>query len=199
MKINIKLALLAVIVTAALIDPGYAQQPAPAPKAKAAPRAAQPVPAPAAPATPPAAAEGAPPAAPPSGWVARCTSASRAAPLECAIEETAVFTKTGQIVVLVNIRVPSDTHAPVLLVQLPLGLDLPAGAKLQIDEGKVTDLPIQTCETRGCYASIPIPADLLAALKSGQQMKVSFQSMSKEPAVIPLPLGNFATVYDKIK
>ena len=30
------------------------------------------------------------------GWVARCSSASRGAPLECAIEETAVLTKTGQ-------------------------------------------------------------------------------------------------------
>jgi invasion protein IalB len=199
MKIDIRLGMFAALIASGLIGPGYGQQPAAAPKAKAAPHAAQPAPAPAAPVTPPAAADGAPPASQPSGWAARCTSANRAAPLECAIEETAVFTKTGQIVVLVNIRVPSDTHAPVLLVQLPLGLDLAAGAKLQIDEGKVTNLPIQTCESRGCYATIPIPADLLAALKSGQQMKVSFQSMNKEPAVIPLPLGNFAAAYDKIK
>ena len=54
---------------------------------------------------------------------------------------------------LVNIRVPSDTHAPILLVQLPLGLNLPVGAKLQVDDGKVTDLQIQTCENRGCYAN----------------------------------------------
>src|SRR5262249_39714745 len=38
-------------------------------------------------------------------WVARCASASRQAPLECAIEETAVLTKTGQLIVPVNIRV----------------------------------------------------------------------------------------------
>ena len=87
-------------------------------------------------------------AAPPSpGWAARCTSASRDAPLECVIEQTAVLTKTGQLIVLVNIRVPSDTHTPVALVQLPLGLNLPAGAKLQVDDGKIIDLQIQTCET----------------------------------------------------
>ena len=53
------------------------------------------------------------------------------------VEETAVLTKTGQLIVLVNIRVASDTRTPVALVQLPLGLNLPAGAKLQVDDGKV--------------------------------------------------------------
>ena len=47
----------------------------------------------------------------PPGWVARCTSASRDAPLECAVEQTAVLTKTGQLIVLVNIRVAGDTRA----------------------------------------------------------------------------------------
>ncbi len=191
MKIDCKSALLAVIVVLASMAPGFAQQPAP--KAKAAPQHA----APAAPAPPTAEATPAAPAAP--GWAARCSSASRDAPLECAIEQTAVLSKTGQLVVLVNIRVPSDTHAPILLAQLPLGLNLPAGAKLQVDDGKVTELQIQTCESRGCYATIPVPADLITALRSGQQMKLSFQTMNKEPIVIPMPLADFAAAYDKIK
>ena len=195
MKIDVKSALLAAVMAAALMAPGHAQQPAPPLKAKAAPHAAQPAPAPAV----PAAAEAASAAGPPPGWAARCTSPSRDAPLECAIEQTAVLSKTGQLVVLVNIRVPSDTHAPILLVQLPLGLNLPAGAKIQVDEGKATDLQIQTCESRGCYATIPLPPDLLAAMKAGKQMKLSFQSMNNEPIGIPLPLGDFAAAYDKIK
>src|SRR6185437_7640201 len=162
-------------------------------KSKAAPRAAQTAP----PATPQAEAPPAP--APQPGWAARCTSASREAPLECAIEQTAILSKTGQLIVLVNIRVPSDTHAPILLVQLPLGLNLPVGAKLQVDEGKVMELQIQTCESRGCYATMPLPADVLAAMKSGKQMKLSFQSMNKETIAVPMPLADFAAAYDKIK
>jgi invasion protein IalB len=192
-KIDLKFALLAAVITTGLIGASNAQQ---APKAKATPRTAQ-APAPA-PATPPATAA-APAAVPPPGWAARCSSASREAPLECAIEQSAVISKTGQLVVLVNIRVPSDTHAPVLLLQLPLGLNLPVGAKLQVDEGKVTELQIQTCESRGCYATIPLPPDVLATLKSGKQMKVSFQTMNKETISIPMPLSDFAAAYDKIK
>jgi invasion protein IalB len=169
---------------------GYAQ----APKAKNAPApVAQATPAPAAPA-----AEAAPAAAPP-GWVARCASASRGAPLECAAEQSAVLTKTGQLIVLINIRVPGDTHAPVAVIQLPLGLNLPAGAKLQVDDGKTTDLQIQTCEQRGCYTNTPISPDMLAAMKSGKQLKVSFQNLAKEVIAIPMPLTDFAAAYEKIK
>ncbi|MFN5037801.1 MAG: invasion associated locus B family protein, partial [Bradyrhizobium sp.] len=134
-----------------------------------------------------------------AGWVARCTRASRDAPLECAMEQTAVLSKTGQLIVLVNIRVPGDTRAPVALIQLPLGLNLPVGAKLQVDDGKAVDVPIQTCEARGCYINAPIAADVLTQLKSGKQLKVSFQNLGKETISIPMPLADFATVYDKIK
>ncbi|WP_456764787.1 invasion associated locus B family protein [Bradyrhizobium sp. USDA 3650] len=133
------------------------------------------------------------------GWVVRCTSVSRDAPLECAMEQNAVLTKTGQTIVLINIRIAPDTRTPVALLQLPLGLNLPIGAKLQVDDGKTVDLPIQTCENRGCYASTPIAPDLLATLRSGKQLKVSFQNMAKETIAVPMPLGDFAAAYDKIK
>nr|WP_245309853.1 invasion associated locus B family protein [Bradyrhizobium jicamae] len=171
----------------------FAQSQAQAPKAKNAPATAQATPSPAA-----AAAEGANAPTPP-GWIARCSSASRGAPLECAIEQTAVLTKTGQLIVLINIRVPADTRAPIALVQLPLGLNLPAGAKLQVDDGKTSDLQIQTCEARGCYANLQISPEMLTALKSGKQLKVSFQNLAKETIAIPMPLADFAAAYDKIK
>ena len=192
MKISVTLAILVAIMAFASAGFSHAQQGS---KSKG---AAHPAPTAAPPANPQA--DTAPPNAPaPPGWAARCSSTSRDAPLECAIEQSAVLSKTGQLVVLVNIRVPSDTHTPVALVQLPLGLNLPAGAKLQVDDGKAIDLQIQTCENRGCYASTPIAPDLLAALKSGKQLKVSFQNLAKETIAIPMPLADFATAYDKIK
>ena len=192
--------LLAAVMACGSIGLGHAQQ---APKAKAAPRTAQSAPATPAPAAPPAAAEqpaaAAAAAAPPPGWAVRCASASREAPLECAMEQNAVLSKTGQTVVSVNIRVPSDTHAPEILVQLPLGFSLSGGARFQVDDGKATEMELRTCENRGCYASAPIPPDVIAALKAGKQMKVSFQTLNKETISIPLPLTDFATAYDKIK
>jgi invasion protein IalB len=194
-KISVQSLVLAAVVAFGPIGSGHAQQ---APKSKSAPHAAQA--APVAPAAPPQADTSAAAAAPAQpGWAARCSSASRDAPLECAIEQTAVLSKTGQLIVLVNIRVPSDTHAPVLLLQLPLGLNLPVGAKLEVDDGKTADLQIQTCDNRGCYASTPVAADLLAAMKAGKQLKLSFQNLNKETITIPMPLADFPAAYDKIK
>jgi invasion protein IalB len=187
-NIYVKLAILAAIVAGSM-PLSHAQQAA---KPKSGSPAAQ---TPASPAAPQAEAN----APAPPGWAARCTSASRDAPLECAMEQTAVLSKTGQLIVLINIRVPSDTHTPVVLVQLPLGLNLPVGAKLQVDDGKAVDLQIQTCENRGCYASTAIAPELLTALRSGKQLKLSFQNLNKETITIPMPLADFAAAYDKIK
>jgi invasion protein IalB len=191
-KITILMAALAV---SGLAGPTNAQQPA---KSKAPPKSAQTAPANPAPAA--AADNGtAQNTPPPPGWTARCGSASRDAPLECAIEQSAVLPRTGQLVILVNIRVPADTHTPSALIQLPLGLNLPGGAKLQVDDGTATDMQIQTCEARGCYAGTTLAPDLLAAMKSGKQLKISFQNLNKETLTVPLPLADFAAAYDKIK
>jgi len=100
---------------------------------------------------------------------------------------------------VVNIRVPGDTRAPVAFVQLPLGLNVPAGAKFQVDDGKTVDLAIQTCENSGCYASTPVTSELLGAMKSGKQLKVLFQNLAKETITVPMPLNDFAAAFDKIK
>ena len=181
------LAMTAALVTFPAVGACFAQQTS---KAKGQTQQTQPTPAPSPSATPA-------PAQP--GWAARCSSPSRDAPLECAMEQNAILTKTGQLVVLVNIRVPGDTRAPIALVQLPLGLNLQAGAKFQIDDGKSTELPIQTCENRGCYASVPISPETLNALRSGKQLKISFQDLSKETITVPLSLNDFTATYDKIK
>ena len=185
-----KLAMMIVVASIAATATSVAQQtPRDAAKAKG--------PAQSQTASPPA--PSAAPTPPQAGWAARCSSPSRDAPLECAMEQNAILTKTGQLVVLVNIRVPGDTRTPVALIQLPLGLNLQAGAKFQVDDGKSIDLPIQTCENRGCYASFPVAAETLNALRSGKQLKIMFQDLSKETITIPLPLNDFAAAYDKIK
>lgn len=198
MKNTIKLAgLVVALLASGSFTASNAQQPQ---KSKASSKSAQTAPATPAPAAPADAANGAAQnTPPPPGWIARCASASRDAPLECAVEQNAVLPRTGQLVIAVNIRVPADSHTPSALIQLPLGLNIPAGAKLQVDDGKTVDLQIQTCEARGCYTGTAIAPDLLSAMKSGKQLKISFQNLNKETLTVPLPLADFAAAYEKIK
>jgi len=116
------------------------------------------------------------------------------------MQQSAVLAKTGQLVVQVGIRVPAEPpRQPSVLIQLPLGLHLPSGLKVQVDEGKSFDVPVETCEARGCFATVSIAPDLLTALKTGKQFRISFQNMAKEPITIPMQLNDFATAFEKIK
>jgi invasion protein IalB len=150
-----------------------------------------------------------PPAAPAAGeaaqspkppeWVSRCASEARGGTLECAIEQTVYLSKTGQLVAAVTIRVPADTHQPGLAVQVPVGLYLPAGVSLQIDEGKPLALVLQTCDLKGCYAATQVSPEMLAALKSGKTLTIIFQNLNKEAIRVPLQLSNFAEAYQRIQ
>ena len=162
------------------------------------------------PAKPPAAAPAAKPSTPPAaqaqeppkpapGWISRCMSDTRQNPVDCAVEQTAVVTNTGQLVASVVVRVPHDTRQPVMMIQVPVGLYLPAGINIQVDESKSVTFALQTCDLKGCYAGAPLPQELLDAMKSGKKLAVIFQNLQKENITVPLPLDNFAEAFQKIQ
>jgi invasion protein IalB len=113
------------------------------------------------------------------------------------MEQTVVLTSSGQLLASVMLRFPANTREPVLMVQVPVGLFLPAGLSLQVDENKPVTLPLQTCDLKGCYAGAPVAADFLNAMKSGKRLLVTFQNMAKENVGVPLSLENFAEAYQK--
>jgi invasion protein IalB len=197
---------LTAILCAATIHPAAAQERKPAAGAPAA------QPKPAAPRTAPPTAQ-APAAQPPQtpqgqqpqgqqpgpGWISRCMSDGRQTQVDCAVEQSAVVTNTGQLVASIVVRVPHDTRQPMMMIQVPVGLYLPAGVNIQVDEAKPLLFPLQTCDQKGCYAAAPLPQETLAAMKSGKKLGVIFQNLQKENITVPMPLENFAEAYQKIQ
>ena len=140
------------------------------------------------------------PAAAPPGWVARCTSAGRKAPLDCVVEQQSVLEGTGRQLTLVSLRVPADASgSPALLIQLPLGLYLPAGATLQIDAAAPVPAPIQSCDQRACYVGMPMTPALLDAFQKGEKLVVGMQSISRQTLAITHPLRDFASAYQQVR
>jgi invasion protein IalB len=133
------------------------------------------------------------------GWVSKCVSESRQSLVDCSMEQTVVLTNTGQLVASVLVRVPTDTRQPVMMIQVPVGLYLPAGLSLQIDDGKAQPVPLQTCDLKGCYAGMQVSPELIAALKAGKRLTMTFQNMAKTNVAVPLALDNFADAYQKIR
>jgi invasion protein IalB len=107
--------------------------------------------------------------------------------------------QTGQRLLTVAVRIPPDTKKPVLLLQLPLGIYLPAGATLQVGKDQAKAVPLQTCDQNGCIAEYPITDAEIAAMAKGADLTISMQNMKKEPVPFTMPILGFAGAYAKIK
>lgn len=141
----------------------------------------------------------APEAPPPAPWGARCASEARSSAPDCVIEQRVVISSTGQLLAAVTVRIPPDSAAPAMMIQTPFGLHLPAGLKVAIDGTPLTTLPLQTCDGGGCYAGQVISPELLAALKRGVTLSVTFQDAGQRDIAVPVSLNGFTVAYEKIQ
>ena len=94
--------------------------------------------------------EAAPKPAPPAEWSSQCQR--RAAAMRIARWSSVWVQETGQLVIVVSVRVPHAPRTPAMLVQ-PLGLFLPAGIQLGVDD-RDSNPPVQRCDANGCYAGL---------------------------------------------
>ena len=76
----------------------------------------------------------------------------------------------------VAVRMPADTKKPVLLMQLPLGVYLPAGATLQIGKEEAKTLPFTELRSRRLHRRVRDVTDAeLAAIAKGADITISAQ------------------------
>jgi invasion protein IalB len=143
--------------------------------------------------------QAAPPKKQPIPWSSSCQSTGRGVPLECALEQRAFVRESGQLIGLVSIKVPGDTKKPVIMIQAPLGLFLPAGITVDIDGEMAQNYPVQTCNNNGCFAGFPISDQVLARMQTGGKFNVIFQYLDKKPFTLPMSLVGFTEAYGRIK
>jgi invasion protein IalB len=148
------------------------------------------------PEAPPLAAPAAPTPAQPT-WAVNCTNSQ--AGLDCSTLQTMFVKETGQRLLTVAVRMPPDTKKPVMLVQLPLGIYLPAGATIQFGKDQAKMVPLRTCDQNGCVAEYAITEAEIAAMAKGANLTVSMQNLKKEAVPFTVPVLGFAAAYAKIK
>jgi invasion protein IalB len=142
-----------------------------------------------------------PPEAPqPAGaWASNCSAPGRGLPLQCALEQRAVAKGTGRVIAVVSIRLPAETKKPVSLIQLPLGLFLPAGVQVDVDGDLSQNYPFQTCNAKGCFVGFPISDNQLKMMLNGNKLNITFQYLNKKHLVLPMSLAGFTEAYNRIK
>ncbi len=134
-----------------------------------------------------------------SGWNSSCISEARSGPARCAMEQRIVLQQGNRTLLTVKIEMPAEPRSPALLLQTPLGLHLPSGLTLKVDQGEPMILPIQSCDPNGCYAGMPLAEGLLAGLKAGNTLDVTMANAAHETIQVPVPLAGFSAAYARIE
>ena len=137
------------------------------------------------------------PSRPQANWVVSCSQTRPG--LECRAGQSLFLKQTRQRVLSVAVRMPADTKKPVLLLQLPLGVYLPAGATLQIGKDEAKTLPYIACDQGGCIAEYNVTDAELSGVAKGLDLSISAKTMSKKPFTLTVPALGFAAAYAKIK
>ena len=76
-----------------------------------------------------------------------------------------------------------------LIVELPPNTLQTDGISAVVDVAPARPIPISGCIPKFCYGAIELAPDLAAAVKAGQQMKLSFTARDKGPQTVPVPLS----------
>ena len=133
-------------------------------------------------------------------WKVVCVSAGREETVACTMEQQIIVRETGKRLARLTIKTTNTTEAGFasMLLHVPLGLSIADGLTMQVDQIAPVTIPIQTCDANGCYGGRIVDQALLAALRAGSQLVLSFFNMQKQKIDANFTLAGFAAAYSRI-
>lgn len=117
----------------------------------------------------------------------------------CQIVQTLTEKSSDRPVLQVAIGYLPDTTKPVAAILLPLGIWLPPGVALQVDDGKTGRVPLDTCDPGGCRAGVELDDEFLALMKAGKELNVTFGGRNRKGITVPVSLQGFTAALDSLK
>lgn len=102
--------------------------------------------------------------------------------------------ETGQSAVRIDLIEREGDKATRLQMFLPVGLYLPAGVKITIDQGTPYGFPYVWCLTNTCIAADVADPKLIKEMETGQKLMLEVVDSSVLTVRTSLPLDQFATV-----
>ena len=125
-------------------------------------------------------------------WTLRCQLASETHPKSCRIHQRVFARDSGQPVLrfMAGQFGPEKVLGAVIFV--PIGIRLPPGLGIQVDERPVRVYPFETCDPKWCQARAVLEGELLKDLKAGLIGQVKFQNGNGQVLIIPVSLKGFS-------
>src|SRR5712675_2544930 len=135
------------------------------------------------------------PDGPPAAWRVECTGDGKT--LDCRAVQQVFQRDTRQLVLSAVVRPAADLKTGAMLLTLPLGLNLTEPVTVKVDNGAAERQPIQTCTNVGCFVTMTLTDKMLAAMRTGSELKITVQDANKKPIDMGLPLLGFGPAFDK--
>ena len=131
-------------------------------------------------------------------WQQRCEVPAGAKNEQCALVQNVAAEDRPNMTLLVIVLRTADQKARLLRVVAPLGVLLPAGLGLKIDQTDVGRAGFVRCLTTGCVAEVVMEDNLLSQLKSGKTATFIVFQTPEEGVGIPVSLEGFGPGFDAL-
>jgi invasion protein IalB len=131
-------------------------------------------------------------------WQIRCETPPGAQNEQCALFQSVVAEDRMNVGITVLVIKTADQKARLMRVQAPLGVLLPAGLGLKIDQADIGRAGFVRCLPRGCYAEVQMDDALVSKLRTGQTATFFIFQTPEEGIGFPMGLKGFGDGYDKL-
>ena len=134
-------------------------------------------------------------------WILHCEVMTEGKPEACEMRQQIVDKQGARVVLVIVGRVP-NVDSPGMLILMPLGIALPPGVFLKIDDGDRQRLEVKICAKEGCRVEVVLKPDLLAQLKAGTKGTVIFYIFDRkgkgQEVDIPISLLGFSAALAEV-
>jgi len=131
-------------------------------------------------------------------WQQRCEVPAGAKTEQCALVQNVAAEDRPNMTLLVIVLRTADQKARLLRVVAPLGVLLPAGLGLKIDQADIGRAGFVRCLTTGCVAEVVLEDNLINQLKKGQSATFIVFQTPEEGVGIPVSLNGFGPGFDSL-
>lgn len=130
-------------------------------------------------------------------WTIRCEQ--KAGQEHCFIFQNLILKEGGNRVLHMAVGYLPGNTVPVIVVSMPLGISLPPGASIMIDEKEPLRFQIERCEPTGCRGGFKLNEKILQDFTQGKSAKVTFYDGTRNPIEVPLVMTGFAAGLEALK
>lgn len=131
-------------------------------------------------------------------WNMRCETPPGAQGPQCALMQYVVAESRSNVGLSVIMLKTADGKAKLLRIITPLGVLLPSGLGLKIDDEDIGRAGFVRCVAEGCLAEVIMEDELLNKLRRGQQATFIVFVSPEDGIGIPISLSGFSAGYDAL-